>query len=387
MNWTEHEFLESVKLNNSTYDYELIIKLIAKIKEDDRLFIIFGKGKKVPTLNIYVKKLSEKYLIIGIESKPRSTGITAWINLAPHEANKDIIWKVRDFLGEYKKLYPKISSESISELIYNIDSILNILICFKSKPPFSVKSRGASVELFAQTVQEQIPSPTTSVETFDALYARWEEQALRKAKFEAEKVVGKELMPGVVKRKVARLWEMGICYPDDLELASFRLTDSKRGGPYNCFSYYPSNKTIYLNREYLVQLAAFLDLIDDYGYLPQWMTFEHNESTPVAAVSIDIGIKLPDGRKIFVEVKERKDQREALISAVKSLGTTGVDLSVKDRSNDPLRKAKYILSGRPDFFAVYSPEGFDTYRVTNQVGDCFTLEHTDFPHAQSFKFT
>jgi hypothetical protein len=220
-----------------------------------------------------------------------------------------------------------------------------------------------------------------STEGFDELYAHWEKQALRKAKFEAEKVVGKDLIPEVVKKKVARLWARGICYLDDVEPASFRLTDSKRGGPYNFFSYYPSNKTIYLNREYLVQLAAFLDLIDDYGYLPQWMTFEHNESTPVATVSIDIGIKLPDGQKIFVEVKERKDQRDALISAVKSLGAKGVDLSIKDRGNDALRKAKYILSGRPNFFAGYCPENFDAYLVTNQAGNRFALKPTDFPHA------
>jgi hypothetical protein len=250
---------------------------------------------------------------------------------------------------------------------------------------FSVKSKAKSFEPLSQSGQAQKVKPEASADAFDALYAKWEERALRKAKFEAEKVMGQDLIPKVVKRKVALLWERGICCPDDVEPATFRLTDSKRGGPYNFFSYYPSNKTIYLNREYLVQLAAFFDLIEVYGYLTQWITFEHKESTPIASVSIDIGIKLVDGRKIFVEVKERKDQREALISAVKVLGTKGVDLSVNDRSNDPLRQAEYILSGRPDFFAGYCPGGFDACLAANQVENRFTLEPTDFPHAQSLR--
>jgi hypothetical protein len=172
---------------------------------------------------------------------------------------------------------------------------------------FSVKSKRKATQPPPPILRVQRVKVTTSEESFDILYERWEAEAHRKAPFKAEKVIGKDLIPETVRRKVARLWARGICYSDEVELATFRLADSKGGGPYNFFTYYPSNKIISLNREYLVQLAAFHDLLD-LGYLPQWLVFEHNESTPLASVSIDIALKLPDGRKIFVEVKERKDQ-------------------------------------------------------------------------------
>jgi hypothetical protein len=247
---------------------------------------------------------------------------------------------------------------------------------------FSVKSKSKAGKPPAKSAPAQIIRAATTEESFDVLYAHWEEQANRRAPFKAEKVVGKDLIPEMVRRKVARLWARGICYPDNVELATFRVTDSKGGGPYNFFTYYPSEKIISFNREYQVQIAAFHDLIEDFGYLPKWMAFEHNESTPFASVSIDIGIKLPDGRKIFVEVKERNDQRGTLIYRVKSLGAKGIDLRSKDRGNDPLRKAKYIVAGQPDFFACYSPDGLDPYLVIYQADNCFTLETADLPHVE-----
>jgi hypothetical protein len=247
---------------------------------------------------------------------------------------------------------------------------------------FSVKNKTEGTKPLVKSAPAPVIRTPNTEEPFDVLYADWEEQAHRKALFKAKKVVGKDLMPETVGRKVARLWARGICYPDKVELATFRMTDSKGGGPYNFFTYYSSEKIISFNREYQVQVAAFHDLIEDFGYLPEWMAFEHNESTPFASVSIDIGIKLPDGRKIFVEVKERIDQREALISRVKLLGAKGIDPRSKDRGNDPLRKSKYIVAGQPDFFACYSPEGFDPYLVIYQTDNRFTLEAADLPHVE-----
>jgi hypothetical protein len=249
---------------------------------------------------------------------------------------------------------------------------------------FSPKRKEKSIKLLQQKAQAPNFRVPVSEEPFDVLYARWEEQALRKAIFKAKKVVGKDLIPETVGGKVARLWGRGICYPDAVELATFRLADSKLRGPYNFFTYYRKEKIISLNREYLVQIAAFHDLINNYGYLPQWMTFEHNESSPLAHVSIDIGVKLPEGRKIFVEVKKRKDHIETLISKVKSLGAKGVDLSAKDRSIDHLRKAKYILAGKPTFFVGYCPEGFYVYSVNFHTENRFTLEPNHLPQAKSF---
>jgi len=220
---------------------------------------------------------------------------------------------------------------------------------------------------------------TPSAGAFDALFEKWAEEALQRADFPAEKPNQGDRIPVIVKRKVAQLCEMGICFPDS-EPAGFRIRDSKggEGGPYNRFTYGRKQKKIYPNYEYLVQIAAFRDLMVEYGYDPQWMKFEYKEYG-AAAIFIDIGIKLPWGPKIFVEVKETKSQWQSLILEVEVIGSRGVILTEPDRRNDPLRKAKYIVAGRPDFFAGYSPEGFDSYRVIYEPKGRFQLEPAPLP--------
>lgn len=223
----------------------------------------------------------------------------------------------------------------------------------------------------------------TNHETFDYLFDNWAEEAVQVAGFTANKPKQNDRIPIIIKKKVVRLWEKSICYPDK-KPARFRMLDNKRGGPYSWFSYYKSNQTIYPNWEYFVQVAAFHDLIIEYGYVPEWLIFEYHEIVPPVEVAVDICVKLPDGSKIFVEVKENKSQWEALISDVRILGNKGVNLSSKDRGNDPLRKAKYIAAGRPDFFVGYCPDGFDSYKVRYSSGMRFSLEPSELPHAKTF---
>jgi hypothetical protein len=233
----------------------------------------------------------------------------------------------------------------------------------------------------AKLIHEEHKDAEQSSKNFDALFDKWANEAVAIAQFVGEKPK-KDRIPISVQMKVAKLWEIGFCYPGP-KPACFRMADAKRGGPYNWFSYYPSNKTIYTNREYFVQVAAFHDLVLEYGYPESWLTFEYNESMPPVSLAIDIGIKLPDGQKVFVEVKERKEQWEALILAVKAIGREGVDLVKPDRGNDALRKAKYIAAGRPEFFIGYSAEGFDAYKVGYESGFRFKLEPSNLPKAHS----
>ena len=221
-----------------------------------------------------------------------------------------------------------------------------------------------------------------SSKSFDALFDNWANEAVAIAQFAGKSP--EDRIPVSVQMKVAKLWEIGICYPGS-KPACFRMADAKGGGPYNWFSYYPSNKTIYTNREYFVQVAAFHDLVIEYGYPESWLTFEYNESVPPVSLAIDIGIQLPDGQKAFVEVKERKEQWEALILAVKAIGREGVDLVEPDRGNDALRKAKYIAAGRPESFIGYSAEGFDAYKVIHESGFRSHVEPTILLKAHTLK--
>jgi hypothetical protein len=224
-----------------------------------------------------------------------------------------------------------------------------------------------------------LPAP----EIFDALFDKWADEALRDAGFQAEKPTQGNRIPIIVKRKVAQLCEMKICFPDS-KPACFRIADSKKGegGPYNRFTYSSGLKRIYPNYEYLVQIATFRDLVVEYGYDPKWMKFEYHESVPPVWVSVDIGIQIPNGPKIFVEVKETKSQWQSLILEVEAIGNRGVDLSAPDRGNDPLRKAKYIAAGRPDFFVGYCPEGFDPYDVKYEPEGQFQLRSAPIPNVR-----
>ncbi len=50
-----------------------------------------------------------------------------------------------------------------------------------------------------------------------------------------------------------------------------------------------------------------------------------------------------------------------------------VDLTVPDRGNDPLRKAKYIVKHRPSYFSAVALGGRLDYRVDYQPGQAFRL--------------
>jgi hypothetical protein len=59
--------LKDVEQNNDNYDLELNMDFVSKVKNDELLFIKRGKGKKILTLNIFVKNMSYKYPVIGLE--------------------------------------------------------------------------------------------------------------------------------------------------------------------------------------------------------------------------------------------------------------------------------------------------------------------------------
>jgi len=62
-------------------------------------------------------------------------------------------------------------------------------------------------------------------------------------------------------------------------------------------------------------------------------------------------LALYDGERLLVcvEIKERASQLEMLVRQLKAYESV-VPLSAADRGNDPLRKAKYLVRRRPDYF-------------------------------------
>jgi hypothetical protein len=186
---------------------------------------------------------------------------------------------------------------------------------------------------------------------FENLFEKWAKAALAERGWPLSAMPGHDRIPAVIKIKIAELWELGLVYPDR-NGAYFRVADRKNGNGsrYKWFTY--GKNEIVPNWEYFVQLAGFRDLAIEYGYLPEWMKFEYHESSKSVNVAVDIGIKIPGGGAVFVEVKESEIQWKNLIVEVQAIGEKGVDLDEQDRHNDPLRKAKYIIGGHPDYSSV-----------------------------------
>ncbi len=129
MKWTEQKVFDHVAKHNGPEIVELVKKLLETLKDDE--FFKFGVGDKFPSIRLFVTSLSDVSHIIGIEFFKLGTsepGFQYWVNLKYHEDNnKDLARKIRQFIGEYKKICPTIEPESEANLADEIRSILQII--------------------------------------------------------------------------------------------------------------------------------------------------------------------------------------------------------------------------------------------------------------------
>lgn len=112
-------------------------------------------------------------------------------------------------------------------------------------------------------------------------------------------------------------------------------------GPYNWFSRYISAKEPSPNWEYFVQVAEFVRL--------QPLAVSKGMSIAFEDDLMDLALYQDEKLVICCEVKERARQIQRLINEIMKY-QPAVDFAVPDRGNDPLRKAKYIVKRRPDYF-------------------------------------
>ncbi len=137
-------------------------------------------------------------------------------------------------------------------------------------------------------------------------------------------------------------------------------------GPYSWFSKYADKKEPSPNWEYFIQVAEYIRL---HSLLKpgQRLMFEDD--------LMDLAVY--DGDKLFVcyEVKEKARQLQSLISKMKKY-QKGIDYSMADRGNDPLRKAKYIAHRQPEYFCGVAIGVRYEFRVSYPEGYAFQL-HED----------
>jgi len=116
-------------------------------------------------------------------------------------------------------------------------------------------------------------------------------------------------------------------------------------GPYSWFSKYTSVQEPSPNWEYYIQAALYAQLYSAPKSKELKLAFEDD----LMDIALYNGSKL----MVYVEVKEKASHIQQLISGIKKYQDE-VDYISPDRGNDPLRKAKYIITRKPEYFCGYS---------------------------------
>ena len=162
--------------------------------------------------------------------------------------------------------------------------------------------------------------------------------------------------------------EKGIVIPDGCTFRIRGLNDTK--GPYNWFSRDNAKRRPNPNWEYYIQVAEYVRLWQMFEKTDYVLTFEDT--------LMDIGVYKQNKLLVCCEIKERSSQAKNLIKGIKAY-ETGIDLTVPDRANDPLRKAKYIVDRRPLFFYLVAIGVRYEFSVSFPEGKAFELKEDVIP--------
>jgi hypothetical protein len=96
---------------------------------------------------------------------------------------------------------------------------------------------------------------------------------------------------------------------------------------------------------------------------------------------MDITISDTSGKlRWYLEVKEKAADLPRFVAAIRGYGASGVDLDASDRGNDALRKAKYVVRYRPEYFSV-SAIGMRMDFAVTEDGNRFNLFEDMVPFA------
>ncbi len=93
---------------------------------------------------------------------------------------------------------------------------------------------------------------------------------------------------------------------------------------------------------------------------------------------MDIGIYKKDRLLVFLEAKEKASQVPGLLQGIKRY-EEHVDLLEKDRGKDPLRKAKYIVQHKPEYFCIFAIGVRREFRIDYPDNKAFKLYEDMIP--------
>ena len=150
----------------------------------------------------------------------------------------------------------------------------------------------------------------------------------------------------------------------------FKLKGQERIGLYSWFSKYTQAKEPAPNWEYFIHVAYYIQLLHFVEQTELSLIFEDQ--------LMDLTIYENSKLKICIEVKEKAKQLHQLLAGVRAY-QNNVDLSAQDRGKDPLRKAKYIIQNRPEYFCLWAINSQLNYQVQYLDDKSFELIETAFP--------
>lgn len=127
-----------------------------------------------------------------------------------------------------------------------------------------------------------------------------------------------------------------------------------RKGPYRWFSKNRGPRPPACNWEYFVQVAEYVRLSPLCHLKDTWLIFEDK--------LMDLAIYKRERLFAYIEVKENKQQLEDLVERISNYSMF-IDITLNDRGNTPLRKAKYLVSQRPKYFSVIAIGRREDFRV------------------------
>lgn len=179
-------------------------------------------------------------------------------------------------------------------------------------------------------------------------------------------------IPPGVRRLVTAGHDDALIYPvGDYRFTLQGLPAGK--GPYAWVGRNPSAGAPAMHWEYLVQAAEYARIyrtVSARGYL-----------IAVEDRLMDITISDTSGRLRWdLEVKEKAADVPRFVDDIRRYGASGVDLNAPDRGNDALRKAKYIVRYRPEYFSV-SAIGIRMDFAVTLDGNRFSLAEDMVPFA------
>jgi len=154
----------------------------------------------------------------------------------------------------------------------------------------------------------------------------------------------------------------------------FDIRDGREGhGPYKWFSNRESaGMKPDPNWEYFVEVPEFQRYHDLAARHGMAAFFEHPGE-------VDVSLSRGGRTVLICEVKEKAAAIQKILVGLRACEGTEIDLLEEDRGRDILRKAKYIIKTKPDYFCLVAIGSRRDFKVTYLDASSFSMKEEPIP--------